>query len=95
MFLPFLPLIVASTILTLLIGLKERSDPWLGVPIWIVLPTILVFGILRPIRIQPSYPQARAAPEKFQTPTFHPSQTLHFGKPGPIFGKSRDGDLEP
>ena len=46
MFLPFLPLIVASTSLTLLAGLVESSEPWLDMPIWIVLISILVFGIL-------------------------------------------------
>ena len=46
MFLPFLPLIVASTSLSLLSGLMERPEPWLKMPIWIVLPAILVFGIL-------------------------------------------------
>ena len=45
MFLPFLPLIVASTSLTLLAGVLERPEPWLKMPIWIVLPAILVFGI--------------------------------------------------
>jgi len=46
MFLPFLPLIVVSTSLTLLAGVLERPEPWLNMPIWIVLPAILVFGIL-------------------------------------------------
>ena len=46
MFLPFLPLIVASTSLSLLAGLVKRSVPWLDMPIWIVLISILVFGIL-------------------------------------------------
>lgn len=46
MFLPFLPLIVASTSLTLLTGVLERPEPWLNLPIWIVLPAILFFGIL-------------------------------------------------
>ena len=46
MFLPFLPLIVASTSLTLLAGVLERPEPWLKMPIWIVLPAILVFSIL-------------------------------------------------
>ena len=46
MFLPFLPLIVASTSLSLLSGLMERPEPWLKVPIWIMLPAILVLGIL-------------------------------------------------
>ena len=46
MFLPFLPLIVASTSLTLLAGVLERPEPWLNMPIWIMLPAILVFGIL-------------------------------------------------
>ena len=45
MFLPFLPLIVASTSLTLLAGVLERPKPWLNMPIWIMLPAILVFGI--------------------------------------------------
>ena len=46
MFLPFLPLIVASTSLTLLSGVLERPEPWLKMPIWIVLPAILAFSIL-------------------------------------------------
>ena len=46
MFLPFLPLIVASISLTLLAGVLERPEPWLNLPIWIVLPAILVFCIL-------------------------------------------------
>ena len=46
MFLPFLPLIVASTSLTLLAGVLERPEPWLKMPIWIVLPAILAFSIL-------------------------------------------------
>ena len=46
MFLPFLPLIFASTSLSLLSGLMERPEPWLKMPIWIVLPAILVFGFL-------------------------------------------------
>ena len=46
MFLPFLPLIVASTSLTLLGGIVERTEPGLDMPIWIVLISILVFGIL-------------------------------------------------
>jgi len=46
MFLPFLPLIVASTSLTLLAGVMERPEPWLKLSVWIVLPAILVLGIL-------------------------------------------------
>ena len=46
MFLPFLPLIVASSSLTLLAGVLERPEPWLKMPIWIVLPAILVFSII-------------------------------------------------
>ena len=46
MFLPFLPLIVASISLTLLAGILERPEPWLNMPIWIMLTAILVFGIL-------------------------------------------------
>ena len=46
MFLPFLPLIVASTSLTLLAGVLERPEPWLKMPIWIVLPAILVFSVI-------------------------------------------------
>ena len=45
MFLPLLPLIVASTSLTLLAGVMERPEPWLKMSIWIVLPAIPVFGI--------------------------------------------------
>ena len=43
---PFLPLIVASTSLTLLAGVLERTEPWLKMPIWIVLPAILVFSVI-------------------------------------------------
>ena len=46
MFLPFLPLIVASTSLTLLAGVLERPEPWLKMPIWIVLPSILALSVL-------------------------------------------------
>ncbi|MDC0229998.1 hypothetical protein OAK48_03400, partial [Deltaproteobacteria bacterium] len=46
MFFPFLPLIVASTSLTLLAGVLERPEPWFKMSIWILLPAILVFGIL-------------------------------------------------
>ena len=46
MFLPFLPLIVASTSLTLLAGVLERPEPWLKMPIWIVMSAILAFNIL-------------------------------------------------
>ena len=46
MFFPFLPLIVASTSLTLLAGVLERPEPWLKMPIWIVLPAILVFSVI-------------------------------------------------
>ena len=45
MFLQFLPLIVASTSLTLLAGVLERPEPWLKMPLWIVLPAILAFSI--------------------------------------------------
>ena len=43
---PFLPLIVASTSLTLLAGVLERPEPWLKMPIWIVMSAILAFSIL-------------------------------------------------
>tara|TARA_Y100000031_G_scaffold44491_2_gene50970 strand:- start:4524 stop:6302 length:1779 start_codon:yes stop_codon:yes gene_type:complete len=46
MFLPFLPLIVASTSLTLLAGVLERPEPWLKMSIWIVLPAILAFSVI-------------------------------------------------
>jgi len=46
MFLPFLPLIVASTSLTLLAGVLERPEPWLKMPIWIVLLAILAFSVI-------------------------------------------------
>jgi len=42
----FLPLIVASTSLTFLAGLLERPEPWLKMPIWIVLPEILAFSVI-------------------------------------------------
>ena len=43
---PFLPLIVASTSLTLLAGVLERPEPYLKIPIWIVLPAILAFSVI-------------------------------------------------
>ena len=46
MFLPFLPLIFASTSLTLLAGVLERPEPWLKMPIWIVLSAILFFSVI-------------------------------------------------
>ena len=46
MFLPFLPMIVASTSLTLLAGVQERPESWLKLSIWLVMPAIPVFGIL-------------------------------------------------
>ena len=46
MFLPFLPLIFASTSLSLLSGLMERPEPWLKMPIWIVLSAILFFSVI-------------------------------------------------
>jgi len=46
MFLPFLPLIVASTSLTLLAGVLVRPEPWLKMPIWIVLLAILAFSVI-------------------------------------------------
>ena len=65
MFLPFLPLIVASTSLTLLAGLVERSEPWLDMPIWIVLISILVFGILVAQLRQKNQILNRAEPASF------------------------------
>ena len=62
---PFLPLIVASTSLTLLAGLVERSEPWLDMPIWIVLISILVFGILVAQLRQKNHILNRAEPASF------------------------------
>ena len=69
MFLPFLPLIVASTSLTLLAGLVERSDPWLDMPICIVLISILVFGILVAQLRQKNQIFNRAEPSSFSLRT--------------------------
>ena len=65
MFLPFLPLIVASTSLTLLAGIVERTEPWLDMPIWIVLISILVFGILVAQLRQKNQKFNRAEPTSF------------------------------
>ena len=44
MFLPFLPLILASASLTILSGELERPDPWLNLPLIVTLPLIILFG---------------------------------------------------
>ena len=46
MFLPFLPLIIASASLTLLSGELERPEPWLNLPLTVTLPLIILFGFL-------------------------------------------------
>ena len=46
MFLPFLPLILASASLTLLPGELERLEPWLNLPLAVTLPLIILFGFL-------------------------------------------------
>ena len=69
MFLPFLPLIVASTSLTLLAGLVERSEPRLEMPIWIVLISILIFGILVGQLRQKNQIFNRAEPSSFSLRT--------------------------
>ena len=46
MFLPFLPLILASASLTLLSGELERPEPWLNLPLAVTLPLIILFGFL-------------------------------------------------
>ena len=46
MFLLFLPLIVASTSLTLFAGELDRPGEWLYMPIWMVFVAILFFGVL-------------------------------------------------
>ena len=65
MFLPFLPLIVASTSLTLLAGLVENSEPWLEMPIWVVLISILIFWILVEQLRQKNQIFNRAEPSSF------------------------------
>ena len=46
MFLPFLPLILASASLTLLSGELERPEPWLNLPLTVTLPLLILFGFL-------------------------------------------------
>ena len=46
MFLPFLPLILASASLTLLSGVLERPEPWLNLPLAVTLTLIILFGFL-------------------------------------------------
>jgi len=46
MFLPFLPLILASASLTLLSGELERPEPWLNLPLAVTLPLIILIGFL-------------------------------------------------
>ena len=46
MFLPFLPLILASASLILLSGELERPEPWLNLPLAVTLPLIILFGVL-------------------------------------------------
>lgn len=46
MFLPFLPMIAASVSLTLLSGVLYRPQSWLNIPLWLMLPTILVLSVI-------------------------------------------------
>ena len=46
MFLPFLPLILASAGLTLFAGELERTEPWLNLPLAVNLSLIILFGFL-------------------------------------------------
>ena len=69
MFLPYLPLIVASTSLTLLAGLVERLEPRLEMPIWIVLISILIFWILIDQLRQKNQIFNRAEPSSFSLRT--------------------------
>ena len=69
MFLPFLPLIVALTSLTLRAELLESSEPWLEMPIWIVLISILIFWILVEQLRQKNQIVNRAEPSSFSLRT--------------------------
>jgi len=44
MFLPFLPLILASAGLTLFSGELERTEPWLNLPLAVNLSLIILFS---------------------------------------------------
>ena len=46
MFLPFLPLILASAGLTLFSGELERTEPWLNLPLAVNLSLIILFSFL-------------------------------------------------
>ena len=46
MFLPFLPLILASAGLTLFPGELERTEPWLNLPLAVNLSLIILFSFL-------------------------------------------------
>ena len=46
MFLPFLPLILASAGLTLFAGELERTEPWLNLPLAVNLSLIILFSFL-------------------------------------------------
>ena len=46
MFLPFLPLILASAGLTLFTGELERTEPWLNLPLAVNLSLIIIFSFL-------------------------------------------------
>ncbi|MEC7759203.1 MAG: M48 family metalloprotease [SAR324 cluster bacterium] len=48
MFLPFLPLILASAGLTLFAGELERTEPWLNLPLAVNLSLIILFSFLLP-----------------------------------------------
>ena len=69
MFLPFLPLIVVLTSLPLLAGLVGSSEPWLEMPIWIVLISILIFWILIDQLRQKNQIFNRAEPSSFSLRT--------------------------
>ena len=80
MFLPFLPLIVASTSLTLLAGLVERSEPRIEMPIWIVLISILIFGFLVDQLRQKNLIFNRAEPSSFSFRTNYLKKQLMYRK---------------
>ena len=61
----YLALIFASTSLTLLAGIVESSEPWLEMPIWIVLISILIFWILVEQLRQKNQIFNRAEPSSF------------------------------
>lgn len=86
MFLPFLPLILASASLTLLSVELERPEPWLNLPLAVTLPLIILIGFLLaqmtqrlwefshlkqfPVAEEDSYPSVKLTPARILTLIF-------------------------